>query len=579
MLDYLLYLSLKIEPIFYKIIYMSIIASFVGIAILIVEKILKNKISPIWISRIWLVFIISLIIPIQIKSPISIYNCIPINEDSINYSLDEFIKSEEKIFSRNLKREMSEKLEVNAEVKGTNQNVKINHEAESLNTITSNYKIRQFIPIIWGLIVISSIFAYILTYIVFEIKIRKYKYENDKIEKILDSCKEKLKIKTKIKIVKQDIIKMPALFGIFNVRILVNYNIFNLSEEEIKYVFIHELSHYKRKDNVLNILITILRVIYFFNPIIWISLNTIKNDLELATDELAMKNENKEAQKEYSKTLVKLSVINSDKFLIQTICMSDGKKNLERRIDNMKIIDGFKDKKRKIMFFSIMIILVIGIIFFTESSRYVSQNEICELYNFATQNNNIHIKVEELSFETYDTAYNPQYTNNNGEIEIYDCYFKDGVYVEKRMFTKNNSVIYKYKNFNTNEGITINDENKQIEIYSVSSFENNETIWNYFMISNDIYNQKYKYYGIENIDGIECFKISFKKNERNEVEYFWINAENGLVLKSDKEYDDVYDGVKNVIMKNAKYEINSVTDENIEKPNLERYSDYEIIYK
>ncbi len=579
MLDYLLYLSLKIEPIFYKITYMSIIASFVGIAILIVKKILKNKISPIWISRIWLVFIISLIIPIQIKSPISIYNYIPINEDSISYSLDEFIKSEEKIFSRNLKREMSEKLEVNAEVEGTNQNVKINPEEESLNTITSNYKIRQFIPIIWELIVISSIFAYILTYIVFEIKIRKYKYENDKIEKILDSCKEKLKIKTKIKIVKQDIIKMPALFGIFNVRILVNYNIFNLSEEEIKYVFIHELSHYKRKDNILNILITILRVIYFFNPIIWILLNVIKNDLELATDELAMEKENRETQKAYSKTLVKLSAINSDKFLIQTLCVSDGKKNLERRIDSMKIIDGFKDKKRKIMFFSIMIILVIGIIFFTESSRYVSQNEICELYNFATQNNNIHIKVEELSFETYDTAYNPQYTNNNGEIEIYDCYFKDGVYVEKRMFTKNNSVIYKYKNFNTNEGITINDENKQIEIYSVSSFENNETIWNYFMISNDIYNQKYKYYGIENIDGIECFKISFKKNERNEVEYFWINAENGLVLKSDKEYDDVYDGVKNVIMKNAKYEINSVTDENIEKPNLERYSDYEIIYK
>lgn len=573
MLNYLLHLSLKTEPIFNKIIYMSLIASFVGISIIIIRNSFKNKISPTWISRIWLVFIISLIIPIQIKSPISIYNYIPINEDTISYSLDEFIKSEDELFAKSVKQKS---LEVNSETKDIYGKDNINY-LENSNNIKNEYKVRQFIPVIWGIIVITTIFAYILTYITFELKIRKYKYENDKIEKIFDSCKEKLNIKTKIKIVKQDIIKMPALFGIFNKRILLNDNILELSEDELEYVFIHELSHYKRKDNILNILITILRVIYFFNPIIWISLNTIKNDLELATDELAMKNENKEAQKEYSKTLVKLSVINSDKFLIQTICMSDGKKNLERRIDNMKKIEKFKNKKTIIISMSIIIFIIL--LFCSISSNYITQEELYKLYNSVQNIDNIYLKVEELSFKTFDSVYNPQYTNDNGNVTIIDCYFKDNVYIEKKVLTENNSLIYTYKNFDTNEGITINEENKQIEIYSVNSYENNNTIWDKFFISLDTLNQKYKYCGIENINGIDCYCVIFKQTNQDCKYMFWIDKDSGCVIKADKELNDKNNGIRYIKLNNVKYEINKVSDDDIKKPNIEEYEGYEIIYK
>ena len=370
---------------------------------------------------------------------------------------------------------------------------------------------------------------------------------------------------------------MPALFGIFNKRILLSDNILELSEEEQKYIFIHELSHYKRKDNILNVLITILRVTYFFNPIIWISLNTIKNDLELATDELAMKNENKEAQKEYSKTLVKLSVINSDKFLIQTLCMSDGKKNLERRIDNIKKIEKFKNKKTIII--SMSIITFIVLLFCSISSNYITQEELYNLYNSVQNIDNIYLKVEELSFKTFDSVYNPQYTNDNGDIIIIDCYFKDNVYIEKQVFTDNNSLIYTYKNFNTNEGITINEENKQIEIYSVKSYENNNTIWDKFFISLDTLNQKYKYCGIENINGIDCYCVIFKQTNQDCKYMFWIDKDSGCVIKADKELNDKNNGIRYIKLNNVKYEMNKVSDNDIKKPNIEEYEGYEIIYK
>ena len=63
-----------IAPIYYKIVYMSIVANVVGIIICIVKKIFNNEISPKWSKNLWIIFIIALIIPINIRTNFSIYN-------------------------------------------------------------------------------------------------------------------------------------------------------------------------------------------------------------------------------------------------------------------------------------------------------------------------------------------------------------------------------------------------------------------------------------------------------------------------------------------------------------------------
>lgn len=545
MLEYLLYLSLKIEPIFYKIIYMSIIATFVGIAILIIREILKKQISPTWISRIWFVFIICLIIPIQIKSPISIYNYIPISEDSINYSLDEFIKYERISFSKNSAKEILEKMEVSADVETKTEFPNVITENESSDIISNSYRIRQFIPIIWGLIVITAIFAYILTYIAFEFKIRKYKSKNEKIELILKKCKEELKIKSKIKLIKQDIIEMPALFGIFNMRILVNDNILNLSDKEIRYVFMHELCHYKRKDNILNILITMLRVVYFFNPIIWISLNVIKNDLELATDEFAMKNENKESQKEYSKTLVKLSVINSDKFLIQTLCVTDNKKNLERRIDSIKKIEKFKGKRNIICLTSIVIAIGLIIIFGTKGDKSLEQRDIIELYNKVQSIDNISYQIKNVSYDA----------DGIENILVENSYMKGNEYV--RYTSDSNSLITsEYVNFYNKEQMII--YHKEKEILKKNIIEKHD-IYDLLAYKYDFYrddsNYNYTYVGEEIINNIECYKFKYKQMLPDTEEIYWMDKNTGIIIRLEE-----YNEGKLFKVEECKYEINSVTE-------------------
>ena len=84
-------LLFEFAPIFYDIMYMSLIATVVGIVILIIKKLFKAKLSPKIYSIFWLVFIVLLAVPIKFESSFSIYNAIPIdigNISNISYRND-----------------------------------------------------------------------------------------------------------------------------------------------------------------------------------------------------------------------------------------------------------------------------------------------------------------------------------------------------------------------------------------------------------------------------------------------------------------------------------------------------------
>ena len=478
-MENLIYLCYKIEPIFYKIVYMSIVASIIGVSILIIRKLLKKKISSKWISRIWIIFLISLIIPIQVKSSISVYSLFPINLQKIE---------EISVVRNNLLEKNNEVIEVSADLENKEDNIIVPNKSKE-----NSFNIIVFLPLLWLSLILVSSLSCLITYISFELRIRKNILKNEEIENILNRSKEKLNINRKIKIVKQNIIKMPSIFGVFNVRILISDNILELSNTEIEYIFWHELSHYKRKDNILNILITILRCVYIFNPIVWLLLNQVKKDLELATDELAMENENNEIQKEYCKTLVKISMINSDRFLIQTMCLSDDKKNLERRIDNIKLIDKLKNKKKIITIISCITICLVIVIFYTGNTNYMSIKDIIKIYHKASKYENVH----------YIKAERKYYPDINEESTIYkEYYFKNNIVNEK--VTDNNGKIISitYIDYNSNEAILIMDKN--ITILDISNVEEINRLHKFGLSysvmkeSNDN-NVKYTYLGEENI--------------------------------------------------------------------------------
>ena len=382
---------------------------------------------------------------------------------------------------------------------------------------------------------------------------------------------------------------MPSIFGVFNIRILISDNILALSNKEIEYIFLHELSHYKRKDNILNILITILRCIYIFNPIIWLLLNQVKKDLELATDELAMENENSEIKKEYCKTLVEVSAINSDRFLIQTMCLSDDKKNLERRIDSMKLIDKFKENHKIIAIISLIIICLIIGIFYTKNNNYMSQKDIIKLSQKSDKYTNAHCIVERnCSYVYKENSENIQPTYTKSEY-----FYKDNIVCKKSTINYENNpntfFTMEYANYDENEAILINTfEDKTISIIDLSNVtkENrSRPIFKSYKEESDWRDtdMTYNYIGKDNINNRETYKVEtkFVTDYCKENLITWYDKENGLILKEDRktyftDNSDATDIKEEHEISNYTYEFDVVTDKELQRPNLEEYSDYTI---
>ena len=71
-------------------------------------------------------------------------------------------------------------------------------------------------------------------------------------------------------------------------KILVTDQFLELDDVSMQNIFMHELSHYKKKDNIVNFILIILKALYWINPIVYIMFKDIRNNMEYATDEMAI---------------------------------------------------------------------------------------------------------------------------------------------------------------------------------------------------------------------------------------------------------------------------------------------------
>ncbi|WP_109208161.1 M56 family metallopeptidase [Moorella sp. Hama-1] len=79
---------------------------------------------------------------------------------------------------------------------------------------------------------------------------------------MLEACKRKLNLQAEVAIIFDHSLKSPALYGLIRPKILLSPAVTSrLAPEELQYVFIHELTHLKRKDLWLNTAVMLLQVI------------------------------------------------------------------------------------------------------------------------------------------------------------------------------------------------------------------------------------------------------------------------------------------------------------------------------
>lgn len=111
---------------------------------------------------------------------------------------------------------------------------------------------------------------------------------------------KQLHMKGDIPVIQVDFMKMPVVIGFFKPRIIIPRGI---SEDEIDYILLHELSHIRRKDPLWKLLSILSVCVHWFNPLVWLFLYTFDLDMEMACDEKVLGLLPKEHFKQYAMTL------------------------------------------------------------------------------------------------------------------------------------------------------------------------------------------------------------------------------------------------------------------------------------
>jgi bla regulator protein blaR1 len=100
---------------------------------------------------------------------------------------------------------------------------------------------------------------------------------------------EKIKISRPVQLLSSIHIDMPMTYGILKPFILVpSALLLHLNPAQLEAIITHELAHIKRHDYLINLLQSMLEVVFFFHPVFWWINNEIKEQRENACDELAI---------------------------------------------------------------------------------------------------------------------------------------------------------------------------------------------------------------------------------------------------------------------------------------------------
>ena len=360
----------------------TVFGSVTGFIVLLIKSLLKNKINKRYAYLLWMILVIKLIIPFGPESNISLFNNIPINYKMENIlssnttKLDNTNSNSNDNKSNNYISKEDTTNDVNSTVLTSQDNHSVNENNENVTQESQVVNNAHSIPIIgiksdkfskilffvWLFGFVFSAVTYMIIYICFIKDLKKCsKLKYQRMEKILKNCKSQLNINKNIQIIVYDKISSPSIVGMFKVKIILPRNLINLSEEELRHIFLHELCHYKNKDNYMDNLLGLLQCIHWFNPLIYYYFKKIRNDMEICCDERVLNLLNEDEHNKYGITMLNvLEKINSNYKMRVGLNMANDKKTIKERINLIKNNKNFSKKSKLFTLTGIICLLVMG---------------------------------------------------------------------------------------------------------------------------------------------------------------------------------------------------------------------------
>ena len=311
------------NELFLKIINMSISASWLVLAVLILRFVLKK--APKWINvLLWGIVAIRLICPFSFESTLSLIpsaETIPLNigmdtTPTINSGISAINNAVNPIISQS-----------NTPMAGA-----------SVNLLQITIGIYEYIWI-FGMIALALYTA--ISYW--------------RLRRKVDTA-----VRYKDNIFQSENVSFPFVLGIIKPRI---YLPFKMNGQYLEYVVAHEQAHICRKDHWWKPLGFLLLMIHWFNPLMWLAYVLLCRDIELACDEKVIKELGNEQRGDYTQALVACSV---NRRMIAACPLAFGEVSVKERV---KSVLNYKKPAFWVIIISVIVCVGVAVCFLTNPKQ------------------------------------------------------------------------------------------------------------------------------------------------------------------------------------------------------------------
>ncbi|MBO5007854.1 MAG: M56 family metallopeptidase [Clostridia bacterium] len=172
-------------------------------------------------------------------------------------------------------------------------------------SVTQDVKIKvlDLLAIIWICGVGIFLMIVMMSYLIYILQRRKNAISMEGNSVLLE-VKRELKIRRKIRVRMSPDVGSPMLVGVFFPVVYMPCK--EIPHDMMRLVFLHELTHYKRKDLIIKWFALLVNAVHWFNPLSYLISSNLSEACEISCDMEVTKNMNDEEQKLYMKTILEL---------------------------------------------------------------------------------------------------------------------------------------------------------------------------------------------------------------------------------------------------------------------------------
>ena len=325
----------------------TLVASVVICLILVLQKLLGRRLGPRWSHALWLVLLLRMVLPWTPPSPVSLFSLVPasLQPDAVRETTGSIPREDALRPVDNAGTAEGTTALALAQAESSTEPARLRPH-DIVRTASPSppllVSIRRMLPVFWlaGAILLAG-YLVMSNFALWRIIKREHPLVKQPILELFEQCKSQMGVETIVALVPSDQVSTAALFGFVRPRLLLPREMIDAaSPEELRYIFLHELAHLKRHDIYIGWLTSLLQVLHWFNPLVWLAFYRMRSDRELACDALVLTRTKAEESHDYGRTMVGLlGRFSRSRPLPAMAGILESKSQLKRRI---AMIAGFK---------------------------------------------------------------------------------------------------------------------------------------------------------------------------------------------------------------------------------------------